>query len=849
MAIETGSVPELLKAKYTIPGINRRIIPRLLLNEKLAPALSHKLTLITAPAGYGKTTAVLKWLQEISVPSAWLSLDSGNNDPRLFWKYFCAALESISDGITKAADYVFASPELFAANMHLNILLDRLSGLNSAFVFVLDDLHLITNQEILDSLSFFISYLPSNMHLVLISRTEPHMKLTKLGLKEDLLRLRSGDLRFNALEIRQYFKARGYSLQEENIQSIETYTEGWAAALAAVALSFQDAEYRSKIINSLEVCDQHLERYLADDVMSTWTEEQWRFMEATSVCERLCYPLCEAIAGDNGGRLLKELEEQNSFLIALDESHVWFRFHHLFLAFLRKRLKKEKSANTQDLHKRAGDWFAANNYCEQAVEHYLQGTYYEAAVALMEKLFFPMIFRGAYARGISWLRRLPESYKDRSPAAMFFEMYYYASIDDFQNALKFVQKVEHFMKANTPVSDMLQLQYILAKLNLFFRQSDAASVLQLLTHLPTITAVNKTVNYVDFNLYDISCYRTQLQIFITLYKDNPENFYFLTGNFSALFSSTAGYIPLVVGEFNYESGNSSEALPHLTAAVDEAVKAGCLGALVPAMVTLAKIRHARGDFQGAVGIVEECENRADLLGKFHWGYLLTAFKVRLNLDMGNLAMADKWIAERRLGVFQEITAAREYELIVLSRVYLLKQRYNDAALLLNRLLTFAEAKKRVHSAVEIHILLAETAMNEMNDASAEAYFEKALSIGLREGYVSSFTDELAPMVYLLERYAGKHQSGRLAAYAKKLLRMTRGRLRSFRLSSCPEAEEHLTPAEQKVLRLIKNARSNQEIADELAVTVSTVKAHTGSIYKKLGVRNRAQCMNKVLSGG
>jgi len=835
----------LLKTKYRLPGLNKHLLPRNLLDDRLEESLSKKLTIITAPAGYGKTTAVLKWLEGVGLPSAWLSLDTNDNDARIFWRYICAALDSISEGFSIATEYIFTSPELFEAGMHINILIDRLSDIKQDFIFVLDDLHVITNQEVLNSLLFFISYLPSNIHLVLISRIEPRMKLARLGLREDLVRLRVNDLRFNTGEIEQFFKARGYSLQEENIQKIESYTEGWAVALVAAAMSLKDEEHRSSIINIFASCNLQIENYLAEDVINTWTEKQWKFMEETSICDKLCGSLCEAIAGPDGSRLLNELYDQNSFLFALDENHTWFRFHHLFLDFLRKRQEKNIPL-IRDLHNRAGDWLVENGFYEDAVDHYLQATHYEAAMALMEeKLFFPMIFQGVYSKGLSWLKRVPDKYKKNSSPAMFFEMYYFASVGEFQKALEFVQKVEHFMKMNAPVSDALQLQYILSKINIFFRQGDTKALLQLLNHLPSLTPSDITVNYVDFNLHDISCYRTQLQLFIKLFKENPAEFYSLTGNFGALFRTMAGYRPLVVGEYHYEIGNLADAIPQLTAAIDEAVNAGCLGALVPAMVTLSKIRRSRGDLEEAMEIIEECEKSVENFHKPHWAYILKAFKVRLYIDRNDTEKIDKWIQESRLGMFQNINRVREFELIVLARVFIYQQRYDDARILLCRLLEFAEHLNRSHSMVEIYNLLAINALKNQEEESAVEHLEKALIIGMKESYARSFIDELSPMVSLLNLYIGKHKKGgRLTTYASKLLSQTKDNIMLFPAAS-NAIENILTSAEKRVLQLLLKAYTNQEIADTLNITIRTVKAHTGNIYKKLGVKNRIECMQKA----
>ena len=340
--IKGASNTGLLKIKYTRPRLNKHLVPRPDLDDRLDDSLNHKVTLITAPAGYGKTTAVLKWLETLTLPSAWLSLDAEDNEAIVFWRYFCAALDNIFSNISKDAGYVFTSQELLKAKVHLSILIDKLTNISSDFLLILDDFHFINNQVVLDDLSYFITYLPANLHLILISRTAPQLKLAKLGLKENLLRIRTKDLRFSSEEIYQYYQARGYPLPKEEIQKIEGYTEGWAAALVAVTLSFKDENYEHRVISILKNSHLHIETYLAEDVFHIWTREQQDFMVKTSVVDRLCGPLCEAITDYDGSRLLKELYDENSFLVALDDDGTWFRYHHLFYGFSTEKTRKNE---------------------------------------------------------------------------------------------------------------------------------------------------------------------------------------------------------------------------------------------------------------------------------------------------------------------------------------------------------------------------------------------------------------------------------------------------------------------------------------------------------------------------
>lgn len=849
--MSTGTVANagLLKTKYSIPESGKLLLPRRLAGQRLQAAPEHRLTLVTAPAGYGKTTAALEWLSTVSLPHAWLTVDAEDNNAILFWRYFCAALEGICPGICKDVDYVFEAQELFKADMHISILIDRLSGNCQDFLLVLDDLHLVTNAVVLDGLSRLIRYMPGNMHLILLSRTKPRLKLARLKLLDDLVTVGREDLRFDTEEIAQFFKTKGYLLGGNDVQKIESYTEGWAAALVAVALSFHDEKRRRIVMNSFGSCNEQIENYLAEDVFHVWTKDQRDFMEKTAVLDRLCGPLCKAVTGYDGSRMLSELYESNSFLIALDSEGVWFRHHHLFAEFLLKRLKTRDAGMLQGLHFRAGEWFQANGFAGEAIEHFLQAGAYERALPLIEGQASFLSRRREYASLMSWINRLPTEYSGRSLILLMANVsYYYIETNDLQSADRYMAQIELALKEGIFASDRDYTVFLLFKAQLFIIQGEPEKSLQTI-QMAAARGIDTVPNkdYFDVNPYDIYLYRCIYHNLFKLFRDKSNIYDAFVVNYRSLINNRPGYAPLLSGEFSYESGRLDEALPKLLAAVDEAGAADCAGAYVPAMITIAKIRRARGDMQGAMAVVEECMRRTEGFHRPHWGYLLRAFRVRLQMDTGDTEAADQWAKESRLTIYQEITAAREYELIVLARVLLLKRRYHDADILLNRLLRFAEEKKRSHSSVEILNLLAIAAYSSLNEEIAAKHLEKAFSIGMAEGYVRSFVDELHPMASLLEMVLREHKmDDRLLVYAKKLQALTNEAIRHAMLpQSRDTAEERLTPMEKRVLRLMLDASTNAEIAAELGVALITVKTHAGSIYKKLGVKNRVQCLKKV----
>jgi LuxR family maltose regulon positive regulatory protein len=848
MSKEPAANRMLLKTKHSIPDLNKQLLPRRAAGRRLEDALSRRLTVVTAPAGYGKTAAVLKWLETAKPPCSWLSIDTDDNDPIVFWRYFCAALDSVAAGVSRDTEYVFADRELFKANVHISILIDCLSKLDSDFLLVLDDLHLIASSAVLDGLAYFIAYMPSNMHLVLVSRAEPRLKLTRLALKEDMVKIGPKELRFETEEIYQYYKARGYLLKHEEIQRIESYTEGWAAALVAVALSLKDEKRRDSIISSFGSCGQHIENYLAEDVFHAWTEEQRDFMEKTSVLDRLCAPLCEAVTGYDAGRLLKELYDNDSFLISLDDDGTWFRYHHLFSEFLVKKLNKSQSAVIEGLHYKAGKWFEANGFFNEAIGRFLTAKHYEEAVALIEEHGRYLMRKGEYSSVLSWLERLPDHYIHNSFRIINFKTVYYAEAGDFVKAWECVERAGLLIENETVLYKPCYIEFLLAKAYLFFSQGDIIKLQSTVKEAASHSVFDNTQkSYLDLNLYDISLYRTSAQATMKALRQNPEAYRSFVRNYRSIIGTKPGYATLLQGEPYYESGKLDEALPNLVVSVDEAVNAKCPGAFVPAMVTMAKISRANGDIRGALEIVEKCERRVAEFHKPHWGYMLKAFKVRLYIDRKDTGMVDQWMAENRLSFNQDNIRIHEYELISLSRALIYKKRYHNAGMLLTRLLSFAEELKRNHSAVEISNLLAITAFKSRNEEAALKHLERALSIGLEEGYVRSFLDEFPVIASLLELYILKHKKEeKLARYARELLARAKDVAALSTSTAGPDLPENLfTPAEKKVVGLMVDAYDNREIADKLGITIRTVKAHTGNIYKKLGVKTRVQCINKV----
>lgn len=852
----------MVKAKFRAPSVHKHIVSRKNVLEKLGHIPEYKFTSIVAPAGYGKTTALLSWLQTRGLPAAWLSLDTHDNDPTAFWRYVCAALDDIVAGISKDTEYVFASRDLINANVHINILIDRLSEVQSDFLLVLDDLHLISDPAIMQGLSYLLDYMPAKMHLVILSRAEPEIKLAKSRIRGQIICLGENDLRFGEEDIFSFYQLRGYTLENDDIKKVENYTEGWAAALVAVAMSMEHERGSKGAIAALVRSSRDIEEYLRDEVISSWEPEKLDFAMKTCILDTLSEPLCDAVTGDNNARrMFKEIIEGNGFLYALDDARHEYRYHHLFSNFLRGLHLDAATGETAALHINAARWFEEHELVPEAIEHLLSGGAYGEALDLIERKTDYLIHQNDFGTLLSWIGRLPKDMLDASFQAALIYTTYYASAGQYGPARQWLGIAKERAAAerysvDSEWSQHIFIECILAEAYLLTREGSPDFLPLILSAAAKSGGYFVMPKYFDINTGDICFYRCPLSKAIEIYGEDPDRYERVMAKYRELLAVKPGYHPLIAGEYLYENNRLKEALPFLLSALEEASSAGCAGALVPAMVYLARIRRAKGDMPGAFDMLSECKSKLKDIGKPHWNYPIDAFRCRLGIETGEMEKVEEWFASRKLGIYSEISAVNEYELLVYSRVLMMKGRRDDAEFLLKRLLNFAKIAGRLHSEAEVLNLLAELNYQNNDMRAAMDYLEKALIIGREKGYSRSFLDEPAPMAGLLRYYImrrrrkpGSPDDKELTAYAKGLLLgMQKGAPPapgSREEKAGDEIIKRLTPQEKNVLELLAAAHTNEEIGLALGIGIRTVKTHTGNIYSKLGVKNRAQCVKLV----
>ena len=405
----------LLETKLYVPGPPRGLVPRPRLSQRLDRGTTSKLMLISAPAGFGKTTLLTEWLAAGPAGpagerlAAWLSLDRADNDPASFWTYVIAALQTVAPGVGESALALLQAPQPPPIETVLTALLNDLGASTGDIVLVLDDYHVIDARDVQDAMAFLLDHLPPRLHVVIASRTDPALPLARLRARGELVETRAAELRFTPDEAAAYLnEMMGLELTARDVAALEGRTEGWIAALQLAALSMQGRDDVAGFIAGFAGDDRYVVDYLAEEVLQRQPEHVQAFLLQTSILGRLSGPLCDAVTGQGGGKaMLEALDRGNLFLVPLDDRRRWYRYHHLFADVLQARLLDERPDQIPDLHRRASAWYQQNGEPAAAIGHAVAAGDFERAADLVE-LAIPAMSRTrqeATVRG--WLETIP----------------------------------------------------------------------------------------------------------------------------------------------------------------------------------------------------------------------------------------------------------------------------------------------------------------------------------------------------------------------------------------------------------------------------------------------------------
>jgi LuxR family maltose regulon positive regulatory protein len=868
------------------------------LTERLQWGVEHALTLVSAPAGFGKTTLLAQWIAQSDLPIAWLSLEAEDNDPTRFLSYLIAALQTLDAQLGAMALAMLRTPQPPSPEVVLTMLTNDLVERGAGdVVLVLDDYHVLTAESIQRGMTFLLEHLPPQLHLVLVTRADPPLPLARLRAQGQLIEVRTADLRFGAAEANTFLQTvMGLVLSPEAITILEQRTEGWIAGLQLSALSLQGRTDISGFLAAFSGSHRYVLDYLSEEVLARQPEPVQQFLLHTSVLERLSGSLCDAVIEQEGSQaMLEALERANLFVIPLDDERRWYRYHHLFAQALHSHLQQAEPRLIPILHRRASAWYEQHALPAEAVQHALSIPDAELAARLIEPITLPLALQGQIYTVLGWLNTLPEALVRTRPRLCA----YYAVLLTFTNQLEAaearLQEAERGIQEELP-SEQAQviLGWVLATRAAIARFSGhiphAVSLARkALTPLPEAEVITRMGAIVSTSLaYQISgdvtpAAEREVAAAVTLIRTSGNPFaavnsicllarlHVLQGELrqaaatyeqvvqvaprpevlQTLYSSLFYYFGL--GDLLRECNDLEAAERYLSqgmALVKETLTVEPFVAML-GYSALARLQQARGNIATARATLDALARLAE---QRHFPpHLVTqvaAVRAQLDLAQGNVAAAIRWADSSGLsGEDDDLRYPRESEYLVLARVRIAQAHEEQASPflldvlgVLDRLLTDAEPKERMGSVLEILVLRALSLEAKGNRTSALSTLERALVLAAPEGYIRLFVDEGPPMLALLRLARGR---GIVPEYVATLLSAF-GEQHTSDLPN-PTARpsplaEPLTEREREVLQLLLAGASNREIAHRLILSVNTVKRHVYNLCGKLGVQSRAQAI-------
>lgn len=448
----------LLLTKVSLPILRSVVVPREKVLRQLRQGLEdgHLLTLVSAPPGYGKTTTVRMWAEQAGHPVAWVSLEKSDNNLEQFITCVLTALQQVEDDLGQTALEIVESGQEINLQQILGLLVKDLYSLEQAIILVLEDYHLIEDEKIDRFLEALLNHTIARLHLVITTREDPNLPLTRLRVRNQLTEIRALDLSFSLAEAAAFFSnVMGVQLSKREIEILESRTEGWAAGLQLAALSLKKSADKTRFVAAFHGTHRHVLDYLIEEVLKSQPEEINQFLRRTSILDQLSPALCEAVAGQKASaRFLHYLESNNLFLVALDEERTWYRFHALFAELLKNQLLQVEPERLDELHERAADWYVQHGFTQKAVEHAFQVSNLAKAFALVERQALPMLFQGEVHTVAGWFERLPESLMQGSPMLLvskawaFALMYHRPRLQDIEQAAQSAERALDFVHAD-----------------------------------------------------------------------------------------------------------------------------------------------------------------------------------------------------------------------------------------------------------------------------------------------------------------------------------------------------------------------------------------------------------------
>ena len=885
----------LTKLHISTPGA--QTVHRTALFEKLAAGLKAKVMLISAPAGFGKTTLLSDWILQQEIPAAWYSIDTNDNDAATFFSYVVTAIQKLYPDFGNNALELLHSPKLVSQESIVHLLLNEILLLPRHFLLVFDDFHLINKQDVLSLIAYFVEHLPPNLHLALLTRADPLLPLAKLRSQHQLVELRSADLSFSAEEINFLFNRKlKLNVSLSDVNSLTHKTEGWIAGLQLIALSLQGREDSAAFIQNFKGNNRYVMDYLIEEVLKIQTPEIKEFLIKTSLLEQLSAPLCNAVLGrDDSQAVLEMLEKNNMFIVSLDAERSWYRYHHLFRDLLRQRLLQKEKTEITRLHSKSSSWFEQNQLLDFAIDHLLQIQDYEKASQLLVKVVEALWEYGQHASIMKYGDQLPEALLKKHPEVGLYYAWVLFRAGEIHKATPILDNAEEItrQKINESHANREALRYqkkLLGKIAValahqytFLGRPDlilkygqvalenlseedplwfswgwyAVGMAQLANEKinESTESLKKALAYgkTSRNVYLISTVAIALAFnegrlghYKVSYNRSAELLEFLQENgYGDLVKTDWAFAVLYanMAAIQYFWAELDGAADNIKAAYALSLKEADITSKVLVLVIYSVILHGQGDMIGAEQKIKEIEAilQKNKVNPFlHSMYI--NWKANFMITQNQLDKARTFLEAHGVAIGNTISYAEEFRYMPLAMLLMMEYKVEEAFGLLSQLYEMASAQGRKERMIETKVLLSilfqaigekQKALDSLSESLAYAAADEILM------YHLNYLEQIDPLLQEIFKQQARGKAGLPHPFINKLKNTIEKR------RSQPPAPFDLTTRERETLLLMAENLSNQEIADKLFISLNTVKTRLKNLYAKLEVDTRTKAVEKA----
>lgn len=890
----------LLATKLYFPPVRPNLVLRTRLVSRLQAGLQGALTLVSAPAGSGKTVLLAEWHtgDGASMPAAWLALDEADNDPVRFFQYLCTALDKLQPSLAEQTLPVLQAPDRPNLEVVLTTVINALLELEQDSALILDDYHLIQQADIHNAVTFLLEHLPPRLHLVLLTRSDPPLPLSRLRANGRLTEIRAEHLRFDQEEAARFLNdVMGLALGPQQVAALEARTEGWIAGLQLAALSMRGRQDTNTFIQAFTGSHRYIVDYLVEEVLNLQDEPVRDFLLKTSILERMTGALCDALTNRGDGQAtLEKIAAANLFLIPLDDQRIWYRYHHLFRDLLLNRLRSRMGAQGTDLHRRAAAWFEAQKITIEAVEHFFAAGEY-AKIRRLLRQDYPHWLRAVNrARLMSWFERLPQQFLRKEPwLCMVFAWLVWnqgdiprteSCLDDAQAALDHPEP-DTYLPADDPEYIFMPAEILAFRALIANQRRDLPHAVELANRaLEGVAGSTAPEASIIRGIADLT-----LQIAYRETGQLKEAIKVCTralaeaqagGETGTIVSATHslgvahliqgrlhqaaqvyregiqqaenegndrlpayGLLMMRLADIYYQWNNLDEAERLLRAGLERSETGGYPWAIFFGRNLSAVIHLARGNVRAAQTIMNDLVLRMQKNAGAYYENELMIYQAVTLARLGMEELASTWLTRAPEQLTAEPRSSEIDQMVRRQQALRFLDGAEPSESVIAQIEELAARRGNLHWQIEALALQAVVLYRKKDPANAIACLQKALTLAEPEGFQRVFLDQGAPMLELLH---SAQTRGIHSPYSARLLA-------ALRAETSPEAGRTRQPTqvlpallskrEVELLSLIAAGRSNKEIASELYISIGTVKRHTVNIFTKLDVKNRTEAVARA----